>query len=183
MFKVDNTVFLLIDVQGKLATMMYKQDKLFDSLKKILTGMSILKVPVIWMEQIPDKLGPTSKEILDLMHELMPDVTPIAKKSFSCCRNNQFMDTFKALGRSQVLLSGIESHICVYQTAMELIETDCEVQVLTDCVSSRTKMDKKLGIKRIEQAGGAATSCEMILFELMKSAEGEAFRQLIKVIK
>ena len=183
MFTIDNTVLILIDVQGKLAEMMYKRDKLFDSLKTILTGMSILKVPVIWMEQIPDKLGPTSQEILELMHELMPGVNPIPKHTFSCCANETFMDAFNGLNRKQVLLSGIESHICVYQTAMDLIRSGCEVQVLADCVSSRTKLNRKAGIDRIQQAGGAVTTCEMILFELMKAAEGEAFRKVVKFIK
>ena len=183
MFTKDNTVLALIDIQGKLAQMMYKKDDLFNALQTLIKGMNILNVPVIWVEQIPDKLGPTIPEVADLMHELMPDVTPIAKKSFSCCANDSFMASLDALQKKQVLVAGIESHICLYQTAVDLLKNGFEVQVVTDCVSSRTKRNKKLGIERIVQAGGASTSVEMIIFELMKVAEGDAFRQMVKVVK
>lgn len=183
MFSKDNTVLALIDIQGKLAQMMYKKDDLFSALQTLIRGMSILEVPVIWVEQLPEKLGRTIPEVSDLMGELMPDVAPIPKKSFSCCANEAFMERLDSLKRKQVLVAGIESHICLYQTAVALLENDFEVQVVTDCVSSRTKQNKKLGIERIVQAGGAATSVEMIIFELMKVAEGDAFRQMVKVVK
>lgn len=183
MFTKDNTVLILIDVQGKLAQLMYEKDKLFDSLQTLIKGMKILEVPVIWMEQLPDKLGSTIPEVADLMMDLMPDVKPIAKKSFSCCGDGAFMERFNAVNRKQVLVAGIESHICVHQSAVDLIQAGSEVQVVSDCVSSRTEENKKIGIKRIVQAGGAVTSTEMILFELMKAAEGDIFRQMIKVVK
>ncbi|KJR44086.1 isochorismatase hydrolase [Candidatus Magnetoovum chiemensis] len=119
----------------------------------------------------------------EFMEELMPDVKPIPKKSFSCCGNDQFVEQFKAVNRKQVLIVGIESHICVYQTSLDLIKAGYEVQVVADCVSSRTKDNKKLGIRRILQAGGAETSTEMIIFELMKAAEGDVFKKMVKVVK
>ena len=179
MFEIDRTVLLLIDVQGRLAEMMHDRQELFTNLKNVLKGMRVLDIPVIWMEQLPDKLGSTTPEIA----EIMTDQAPIAKHSFSCLLNPEFTRQFDALGRSQVLLTGIESHICVYQTGRDLIERGCEVQIVTDCVSSRTRANKDLGIQRIRDAGGLATSCEMILFELMKQAQGEAFRKIVKLIK
>lgn len=183
MFLKENTVLVLIDVQGKLAHLMYDKKELFDSLQTLIKGISILEIPVIWMEQLPDKLGDSIPEVSTLMNELMPDVKPIAKKSFSCCGNTQFMERFNFIDRKQVLLVGIEAHICVYQTAVDLLNSGCEVQVVTDCVSSRKKDNKKIGIKRIVQAGGSETSTEMIIFELMKAAEGDAFKKIVKVIK
>ncbi|SLM30743.1 putative YcaC-related amidohydrolase [Desulfamplus magnetovallimortis] len=183
MFTKENTVLILIDIQGKLAQLMYKKDDLFNALQTLIRGMKILDIPVLWVEQIPDKLGNTIPEVADLMKELMPEVSPIAKKTFSCCANEEFMKKFKDVNRKQVLVAGIETHICLYQTAVDLLGAGFEVQVVADCVSSRTKGNKKLGIKRIVQAGGAATSTEMIIFELMKAAEGDAFRQMVKVIK
>jgi hypothetical protein len=179
MFEINRTVLVLIDVQGKLAQMMHGKEALFASLKTILKGMEILDVPVIWMEQLPDKLGPTTPSIA----ELLPGETPIPKDSFSCCGNPGFMERFRLMNRDQVLLTGIESHICVYQTGVDLLQRGFEVQVVTDCVSSRTLLNKTLGIERIKQVGGSATSCEMILFELMKAARGEAFRHMVKIIK
>ncbi|MBI9090024.1 MAG: hydrolase [Desulfobacterium sp.] len=179
MFEIDRTVLLLIDVQGRLAQMMHGKEALFASLKTLLKGMEILGVPVIWMEQLPDKLGPTTPEIA----AFLPGASPIPKHSFSCCGNPGFMERFSLINRDQVLLTGIESHICVYQTGMDLLQRGFEVQVVTDCVSSRTLENKTLGIERIKQSGGAATSCEMVLFELMKAAQGETFKRLVKVIK
>lgn len=179
MFSVDNTVLLVIDVQGKLAQLMYEKDELFSSLQTIVKGMKIFEVPIILMEQIPQKLGPTINEVSDLL----PGTEPIAKHTFSCCNNEEFMAQFDALGRNQVLLTGIETHICVYQTGIDLLKAKYDVQVVADCVSSRTKQNKDIGIDRLKQAGASVTSMEMIFFELMKAAEGDKFRQIVKIIK
>lgn len=183
MFSKENTVLLLIDVQGRLAQLMYNKEELFESLKTLIKGMAILEVPIIWVEQIPEKLGATTPELVDLLQEVMPDLKPIPKKSFSCCGNGQFMDKLNAINRKQVLVVGIETHICVYQTSLELLNKGYELQVVTDCVSSRKKENKDVGIRRIVQAGGAETTTEMIIFELMKAAEGEVFKKMVKVVK
>ena len=93
------------------------------------------------------------------------------------------MSKFNALERNQVLLTGIETHICVYQTGMDLLEKNYDVQVVSDCVSSRTLQNKTIGIDRLVQAGASVTSVEMIFFELMKAAEGEKFREMVKIVK
>jgi len=179
MFTLNKTVMLLIDVQGQLAQLMYEKEKLFKSLQIMIQGMKILGVPIIWMEQIPKNLGPTSQEISKYMTEM----EPIEKFSFSCCGEPLFMDKFEKTGRSQVLLTGIETHICVFQTGYDLIQRGCKVQVVTDCVSSRTRENKEIGIKRIIESGGEVSSVEMIFFELMKAAQGDQFKQIVKLIK
>lgn len=183
MFSKENTVLILIDIQGRLAQLMHNKEELFDAIHTLIKGMAIMQVPVIWVEQIPQKLGPTIPEVASLMQELMPDVKPISKKSFSCCGNEKFMEQFKAVNRRQVLVAGIETHICVYQTSLELLNAGFEVQVVADCVSSRKKENKDIGIRRIVQAGGAETSTEMIIFEMMKEAEGDIFKKMVKVVK
>jgi len=179
MFSLNKTVMLLIDVQGQIAQLMYEKDKLFKSLQIMIQGMKILGVPIIWMEQIPKNLGPTSEEI----SQYMTGNTLIEKFSFSCCGEPLFMDKFEKTGRSQVLLTGIETHICIFQTGYDLIQKGCKVQVISDCVSSRTKENKEIGIQRIIKAGGEASSLEMIFFELMRSAQGGQFKQIVKLIK
>lgn len=179
MFSIDKTVMLLIDVQGQLAQIMYEKDKLFHSLKTMIQGMQILGVPILWLEQIPKNLGPTTPEI----STLLTDEAPVEKFSFSCCGEPQFVDQFKKAGRTQVLLTGIETHICVFQSGYDLINQGCEVQVVADCVSSRTKENKEIGIQRIVQSGGQVTCVEMIFFELMRAAQGDKFKQIIKLIK
>jgi nicotinamidase-related amidase len=180
MFTLENTVLLVIDIQGKLATLMHGSNALFSSVSTLIQGMKAMGVPIIWMEQLPDKLGSSIPEVSDL---LSSDITPISKHTFSCCGNQQFMDRFDAIDRNQVLLTGIESHICVYQTGMELLGKGCEVQMVADCVSSRTPENRQLGIDRICQAGGGVTSVEMIFFELLQNAKGDLFRQVVKLIK
>jgi len=179
MFSIDKTVMLLIDVQGQLAQLMYEKDKLFKSLEAMIQGMRILGVPIIWMEQIPANLGPTTEQI---SHHL-DGLEPIDKFFFSCTGEPKFNEKFQSLGRSQILLTGIESHICVYQTGYELLNQGYQVQVVADCVSSRIKENKEIGIQRIVQSGGQVTCVEMIFFELMKAAQGDKFKQIIKLIK
>ena len=179
MFAIDKTILLLIDVQGQLAQLMYEKEKLFKSLGALIQGMKILEVPIIWMEQIPKNLGPTSEAV----SKYLTKEEPIEKFSFSCCGEPRFMDEFKKAGRTQVLLTGIETHICVFQTGYDLINQGCEVQVVTDCVSSRTKENKEVGIQRIVQSGGQATCVEMVFFELLRAAQGDKFKQIIKLIK
>ncbi len=179
MFSVDKSIMLLIDVQGQLAQLMHEKEKLFTSLEVMIQGMKILGVPILWLEQIPKKLGPTT----DVVAQHMTGEEPIEKFSFSGCNEPNFMEKFKKEGRTQVLLTGIETHICVFQTGYDLIKQGCEVQVVSDCVSSRTKKNKKVGLQRIVQSGGEVTSVEMVLFELLKAAQGDQFKQIIKLIK
>jgi hypothetical protein len=179
MFSVGQTVLLLIDVQGRLAQVMHGRDHLFNSLEILIQGMNILGVPVLWMEQIPEKLGPT----IDPLKQHLTGQKPIAKNAFSCCGEPAFMDEFNRLGRPQVVLTGIETHVCICQTGIDLMQQGCQVQVVADCVSSRTKENKEIGLQRLVHAGAQMTSVEMLLFELMKAAQGEKFRQVVQLIK
>ena len=179
MFDIENSVMLLVDVQGQLAQLMHRKEELFKRLEIMIQGIKAMGVPIIWMEQIPSKLGPTT----DRIAALMEGQTPIEKFSFSCCAEPVFMEAFNALGRDQVLMTGIETHICVFQTGMELMEKGYRVQVVSDCVSSRTQENKQIGLDRLAQAGARITSVEMAFFELMKAAEGDVFRQVVKLIK
>lgn len=179
MFDINKTILLLIDVQGQLSQLMYEKEKLFKSLGTLIQGMKILEVPIIWMEQIPKNLGSTTEAV----SKYLTEETPIEKFSFSCCNEPKFMDQFKKAGRTQVLLTGIETHICVFQTGYDLIQQGCGVQVVSDCVSSRTKENNEIGIQRIVQSGGQVTCVEMIFFELLRAAQGDKFKQIIKLIK
>jgi nicotinamidase-related amidase len=179
MFSIDKTVMLLIDVQGQLAQLMHEKEKFFKSLETMVQGMQVLGVPIIWMEQIPKNLGSTTEQI----SKHLKNIESIDKFTFSCTGEPRFNEKFQSLGRNQILLTGIETHICVYQTGQELLNQGYQVQVVSDCVSSRTKENKDIGIKRIIQSGGEITSVEMIFFELMKAAQGDEFKQIIKLIK
>ena len=179
MLKKKNAVLLLVDVQGKLARLMHEKERLFDNLQKLIKGIQVLGIPVLWVEQNPAGLGPTIPEVATILS----DVKPIPKMSFSSCRNDRFLQALKELGRNQVLVAGIEAHICVYQTAADLVDMGYEVQVVTDAVSSRTVENKAVGLQKMRDAGAGWTSVETALFELIEVAEGEAFKALLKIVK
>ncbi|MCW7554775.1 hydrolase [Endozoicomonas gorgoniicola] len=179
MLNLDNTVLVIVDVQGKLATLMHKKDALYKNLAAITAGAKELDLPVLWLEQIPHKLGPTITEV----SEQLSGQTPISKSAFSGCGEPEFIKALKDTGRKQVLVVGIEAHICVYQTAVDLHQDGFEVEVVADAVSSRTKQNKMIALDKLGKAGIGITSTEMALFELMKTADAPQFRTIAKLIK
>jgi len=179
MLKSKVTVLLVVDVQGQLARMMYEDRSLVDNLQKIIKGVQTLEIPIIWLEQLPDKLGSTIPEI----SELLAGIDPIKKNTFSACGNKHFLESLKSLDAEQVLVTGIEAHICVYQTAMDLLSLDYEVEIVEGAVSSRTSDDKQLALRKMSQAGIGMTCTEMALFELLGVAEGAQFKAILNIVK
>jgi len=179
MLKIDNTALLIVDIQGNLAHLMHGKELLFKNVQKLIKGIQILGIPILWVEQNPQGLGPTIPEIADILK----NIQPISKMSFSSCRNDRFLKALNALNRKQVLIAGIETHICVYQTSAELVDIGYDVQVVTDAVSSRNMTNKEIGLQRMRDSGVSLTSVETALFELLKVAEGEQFREILKIVK
>ena len=179
MLKPTNSALVIIDVQGKLARIMQNADDLFKNLSALIKGARVLEVPVIWMEQLPDKLGSTVEEVSDHLDGL----EPIAKDVFSCGQNDEFNSRLTDIEPENVVLAGIETHICVYQSAMDLLEKDYNVEVVADATSTRLEHNKEIGLEKIRRAGGQITSVETVLFELQGKATGEQFKQIIEIIK
>jgi len=179
MLESKNTILVIIDVQGKLAQIMHDRENLVKNLQILISGAKLLEIPIIWMEQLPEKLGPTIPEI----QELLPDIEPIVKDVFSCARSEEFNIRLQGLHVHDIILAGIESHVCVYQTAMDLLDQDYVVHVAADAVSSRTDSNKQLGLERMLLEGVVQTSVEMMLFELQGVATGDRFRELAKLVK
>jgi len=166
-------------IVGYLAHLMHGKELLFKNVQKLIKGIQILGIPILWVEQNPRGLGPTIPEIADILS----NIQPISKMSFSSCRNDRFLQALNALNRKQVLIAGIEAHVCVYQTAAELVDIGYDVQVVTDAVSSRNMENKEIGLQRMRDSGVSLTSVETALFELLKVAEGEQFREILKIVK
>ncbi|MGD9157328.1 MAG: hydrolase [Desulfobacteraceae bacterium] len=179
MLDINNTLLTIIDIQGNLAHAMHDKESLFRGVKQLIEGFTALEIPIILTEQNPEGLGPTLPEI----KELLPDVAAIPKMSFSCCDEKAYMDAVRTLGKKQILLAGIESHICVYQTSAALLNMGYEVQIVTDAVASRFPENRKLALKKMERMGIKMTSVEMALLELLKTAEHERFRDIVRIIK
>jgi nicotinamidase-related amidase len=179
MLKLDDTALVVIDVQGKLAQLMYNRAELFKNLRLMVKGAQVLGIPILLTEQYPKGLGPTVPEV----SQLLPAIRPIAKNAFSCCGDRAFMSALEPLSRRQLLLTGIETHVCVQQTALDLLDAGYEVQVIADAVSSRTAENRHIGLEKMRDAGVVITSTETALFELMKLAEGPQFKQISKLVK
>jgi nicotinamidase-related amidase len=178
MLNRENAVLVFIDVQGRLSELVDGAEALFKNLRRLLEGMKALGVPVVVTEQIPEKLGSTREEFLSLISE-----PPVSKTSFSCCGEKAFCKAVEKLKRTQVILCGIETHVCVYQTALDLLEAGYEVQVVTDAVSSRDPANKALALRRLEVEGVSLTGTEMVLFELLNDAKDPAFKSVLQIVK
>jgi nicotinamidase-related amidase len=179
MTKELKTAIVIIDIQGKLAEIMHQSEQLFKNVEILIKGAKLLNIPILWTEQLPDKLGPTNKRISDLLI----DQTPIIKSEFSCLRNADFRDRIKKENFNHFLVCGIETHVCVYQTIKDLLYLGHEVELIADAVSSRTEQNKFIGVDKIKALGAKLTSVEMLLFEKQEIAQGDTFRELIKIIK
>jgi nicotinamidase-related amidase len=178
MLEIDNSVLVVIDIQGKLASLMHENKRLYDHTARMIRAAGVLGIEVICTEQHPDGLGPTVAEVAEHLN-----VEPIPKFAFSCFGEPAFEAALKQTGRTQVLLAGIETHICVYQTAVDLLGGGYEVFVLTDAVSSRTPANRQLGLQRMKDAGAVMTGVEMALFEMLKVAKGDTFKQIVRIVK
>lgn len=176
---VENAVLVVIDFQERLARVMHQREKLIDNTQRLIKGIQVLGIPIIATEQYPQGLGPTIPEV----SQVWSNVQPIPKLSFSCCGDERFLKELKAQNRKQVLVAGIESHVCVYQTAIDLLDSGYEVQVVTDCVSSRTPENREIGLQRMNCAGARLTSTETALFELLRVAKGDKFKEISRIVK
>jgi nicotinamidase-related amidase len=175
----DNTVLVAIDFQERLFPAMHDKEKLLQNVIKLIKGAGVLEIPVVLTEQYPKGLGPTIPEI----KELLPGVRPVEKVCFNCCDNETFCKSLDSLKRKQVLVAGIEAHICVYQTATALARAGYEVRVVSDCVSSREPENKTVALSGMGAAGVSPTTAEMALFELLRVAQGDKFKQISSIVK
>jgi nicotinamidase-related amidase len=175
----DNAVLLLIDFQERLFPVMQDKEKLLQNVVKLTKGAVALEIPIIVTEQYPKGLGPTIPEI----KSLIPNFKAIEKTCFSCCDEPGFMEALGALKRKQIIVAGIEAHICLYQTAVSLARTGYQVQTASDCVASREVENKAAALSKLGLVGIMPTTAEMALFELLKVAKGDKFKAVSAIVK
>jgi nicotinamidase-related amidase len=177
--EIQDCCLAVIDVQGKLAQLVVDKEALFKNIRILIRAAQILHIPVLWCQQVPEALGPTVPEIA----ELLTGSEPIDKATFSCCGQERFNAELNALGKEQILLCGIETHVCIYQTAMDLMEGGLDVTILADAVSSRTAQNRHVALTRLAAEGAHISSTEMALFELLKTAKHPQFKDIAKLVK
>lgn len=158
---------------------MWKKEALVLSLSKLIRALRILKIPMLLTEQYPEGMGKTDKNISDLLDQIQP----MEKICFSCLGKDDFQAKLESLGKKQVVLAGIESHVCVLQTALDLLDKGYFVYVPYDGTSSRKESDYRNALERMQKGGVVIGSIESAIFELLKVADSPAFRQILRIIK
>ncbi len=177
---LSSTVLVVVDVQEAFRNVINDVAEIASRISIAVRGMQALGVPVIVTEQYPKGLGPTVEEISMVLNE---DAPIFEKTSFGSCGDQAFAAALVRSNVKQVLLCGIETHICVNQTAHGLLELGYDVHLLTDCIASRFAKDKEAGIDKMKASGVKVSSVEMAFFELLKDAGHEKFKELQALIK
>ncbi|MBY7142434.1 isochorismatase family protein [Virgibacillus sp. NKC19-3] len=181
MLNHENTVFVLVDVQGKLSKIVHDSERVIGNLSTLIQGLDILHIPILWLEQYPEGLGKTNEALSTYLTGA--GLEAIHKITFNAAKNQTFMDALETTKRSQILIAGIETHICVYQTAAGLKSWGYEVEVVADAVSSRTNCNKEIGLQKMRELGILTSSVEMALYELMETADGQHFKDILPLLK
>ncbi len=178
---VQQSVLLIVDMQTRLlAGMQPNAATMLDNTVKLLKAVCLLKVPLLLSEQYPRGLGPTA----DVIKMALPTNTSrFEKTAFSCCGNAAFNQAMLATGRSQVIIAGMETHVCVLQTAIELQQQGYQVYVVEDAVCSRQDRHKANALKRLQQAGVVSINHESVLFEWLRDATHTDFKTLSALVK
>ncbi len=179
MFSSYEAVLVVVDVQGKLAQVVDRPEYHLENIIKMIRGAALLAVPVLLTEQAPEKIGATLPEVT----ALLPDATPIARTHFSCWREPAFINTLGALQRRHVLLCGYEAHICIWQTAKDLLEQGYAVTVLADCVSSRASFNAQIALQQLATCGAQLLTVEMVLFAMLNHIHHPKFKEISRLIR
>jgi len=175
----EQTAGLIIDVQEKLTPHIFKHELISSNTVLLIRGLRVLDIPLILTQQYTRGLGETITSISEAIGNIMP----VEKISFSCCDEPVFIEKLGQLGRKNIIIAGIEAHVCILQTVLDLMDKDYLPVVVEDCISSRKKRDIKTAVKRMRQEGALITTYESILFELTRFAGTDVFKQISRIIK
>ena len=170
---------LIVDVQERLLPAMAEAEQVLRACSLLMTAAARLDVPITVSEQYPKGLGPTVPALANLVAENRV----LAKVDFSCAADPAIRDRLDTEGRDQLVVAGIEAHVCVLMTAMELIDAGREVFVVADAVSSRRQSSADLALDRLRAAGVSVVTTEMVLFEWLRRAGTEEFKEISRLIK
>jgi nicotinamidase-related amidase len=179
MLDAKKCCLVVIDVQEKLLRVMQNPERVVKNCGILIQIAKSLNIPILWCQQYPKALGLTVAPLAELLNGL----SPMDKLSFSCCGEPDFVRRLESLDVEAVVLCGIESHVCVFQTAMDILHRGLKVQVIADAVSSRTEENNQVGLSRMAANGVIISSTEMFLFELLRTAGHPKFKELAALIR
>lgn len=177
---LQEAVLVIVDVQERFLPVLFQVERVIAACKLLASGAKLLELPIIVTEQLPEKLGQTVPELREVLGS---DYRPIIKSEFSAFANEAFRRAFASTGRSQLLLCGIEAHVCIRQTTLDALDLGYEVFLVEDAVSSRYEFLYRSGVQSCLEAGAIRTNAEAALFELMGTAEHPQFQKLQDFVK
>jgi len=179
MLTAENSLALAIDFQARMMPAIYKHEELARRSAIFIEGCRILGVPIITTQQYTQGLGETIAEIKEALKEF----EPIEKITFSCCNTDEFKEKLIKSGKKNILVTGVEAHICVQQTVLDLLDSGYSVFVIADCIGSRFEINRHYADRRMEQAGAVLTTLESVLFEIMVSADHPKRKEISNLVK
>lgn len=179
LIKREDTILVGIDFQEKLMPAMSSSEALEDKTVRLVKGMKAMGVPMVFTQQYTKGLGATTETI----SEAAGNLQHVEKHTFSCMRNEEFAEKIKVSGKKNVVVCGIEAHICVLQTVIQLLDDGYNVHLVADCVSSRDENDKLWGITRMGEAGAVITTYESVLYELLADSKAAEFKEISAIVK
>jgi len=179
MLEQDQAMIIVIDVQGKLAEVVADAEAANRNVHRLVQAGLALGLPIILTAQAPEKIGRTTPQL----RALLPDLREIPRTSFSVWADEAARAAISQTGRRQVLLCGFESHICLYQTAMEMLAEGYQVYMVADAISSRSVYNKEIALQELGLEGAHLTTVEMALFSLLRDANHAQFREIAKLIR
>lgn len=179
MIRPNDCLLFLIDVQEKLIPTIFQHEQLVQNIELLLKGCQVCDLPQYTFEQYPKGLGKTVEPLKNFIQESQL----YEKTKFSAAQVPEAMDQLKASGKSQIIIAGIESHVCVFQTVEELIEQGYEVFIPHETTSSRSEKNREVALKRMEQLGASITCIESVFFELLRDSRAPQFKELSALIR
>ncbi len=175
----DDSFLVVVDMQEPFLATMFDREMVVEDCRKLVSAAKILDLPILVTLQNAERMGGTVAEV----QELLPPHEPTDKMSFSCCGDPEFSRRMEALGRKTAIVAGVEAHICVSQTAHDLLARGYTVHVPEDAVCSRAEHNWRSGLEKMRQSGVIVTSAEAVIFELLECAGTDQFRRMLKVVK
>lgn len=176
----SRAVLVVVDMQEGFRSAIPEFASIASRISIAVRGCAIMGVPILITEQYPQGLGSTVEE---LRVALPDEIEPIEKSTFSSYGSSEFISALERTGRKQVIICGIETHVCVMQSALDLLNSGFDVFLLTDCTASRYGHDRESGVARMQIAGVVPCSMEMALFELMADSKHPKFKEVQALIK
>lgn len=173
----EDSIALQIDIQGKLATLMFNTNPLIEQTKNLINGLQALEIEILINEQVPDKLGPT----VPALKALLPEHPIFPKHTFSVWDEPKTREFIEKTGKKTAILYGIETHVCVNQTTLDMLEAGYQVVLVADALGSRFVVDHEIALRRLQSAGAIVTTMESLLFELCRDSKAAEFKAVSRV--